>query len=78
MTKAQARANRRGLKHSSDRHFAVPQRGVRQVRALLFPQFVSAQKWEHERMNAPSNQQQVASTFGELNACRNPASSTTL
>ena len=30
---------------------------------FLFPQFVSAQKWEHERMNAPGNQQTVASTF---------------
>jgi len=34
---------------------------VRQVRALFIPQFVSAQKWEHKRMNAPDNQQTVAS-----------------
>jgi hypothetical protein len=38
---------------------------VRQVRALLLPQFVSAQKWEHKRMNAPGNQHTVASNFGD-------------
>jgi len=33
---SQARANRRGLAYLSPRRFAVPPRGVRQVRALLF------------------------------------------
>jgi len=37
-----------------NRRFAVPPVRVRRVRALLFPQFVSAQKWKHKRMNTIS------------------------
>jgi len=72
MTKAQARANRRGLVHSSQRRFAVPRRRVRQVRAFFLSVASATQSRPMKTRTAIKTVVLILASISLLSGCGEP------